>query len=210
MCIRDSLRNEVQQRAAKGDVLAQRIAAVTKSTTHENISREKILSSMPKVGMPATAPVVGNVTVNVTAERQQTIVQSAMSYASRNQQIVQTLATQNNVSQQHVSSILQTYTRVSVLNTSVTSQITQIAQEVGVEEQQVKQVISQASRLMRSRSDLMDAVARQESVDKQTVDQAVQVQLREAVGVTNDKSNSIVKRVFTQVSACLLYTSRCV
>ena len=48
-----NLRNEVQQRAQKGDVLAQRIAAVTKSTVHENISKEKILSSMPKVSVQA-------------------------------------------------------------------------------------------------------------------------------------------------------------
>lgn len=190
-----NLRNEVQQRAQKGDVLAQRIAAVTKSAVHENISKEKILSSMPSVVIPA-----GKITVNVTVERQQNIVQSAMNYASRNQQIVENVANQSHVSNQQVSSILQTYNRVSGLNTSVESQIGQIAQEVGLQEQQVKQVISQASLIMRSRTDIMEAVARQESVDTQTVDQAVQDQLQEAVGVTDEKSTNIVKRVFTQVS----------
>lgn len=196
-----NLRNEVQQRAEKGDVLAQRIAAVTKAGVQEHISKEKILSSMPKVGMPTTAPQVGNIRVSVSVERQQNIVQAAMNYAARNQQIIENLATQNNMSAQHVSSILQTYNRVSVLDTSVDAQMTHIAQEVGVDEQHVKQVISQASRLLRTRTDIMDAVARQESVDTQTVDQAVQGQLQAAVGVTDAKSNDIVKRVFTFVAA---------
>ena len=123
-----------------------------------------------------------------------------MNYAARNQQIIENLATQNNMSAQHVSSILQTYNRVSVLDTSVDAQMTHIAQEVGVDEQHVKQVISQASRLLRTRTDIMDAVARQESVDTQTVDQAVQGQLQAAVGATDTKSNDIVKSVSSPLS----------
>ena len=193
-----NVRNEIQERAKKGDVLAQRLAAVmSQSSVHEKVSKERLLQTMPKV---TAVPVITRVTVTVPQERQQTITQTALNYVARSSEIMNTLAQQTGLSVQQTTNILQTFNRITALDTSTDIAVSKTAQEVGVEETRVQQVIAKTATMMKSRTDILEIVARSENVDKETVSQTIQTKLRGAIGVTTQKSTEIAQRVLTQVS----------
>lgn len=198
-----NLRNEVQVRAQEGDQLAQRLAAITaKSSTQERVAKEKIIASMPAVSVPATvaSSTTTQVKVAIPESKRQVVVQTVMSQITNNQQFMQQVAADTGVPTGQASHILQTVTQLSALDTTTDDAVSKTAQEVGVEEARVKQVITRTATLIRERGDLVDNVARQESVDKETVTQAVQTELRGAVGMTTAATGQIVQRVFTQVA----------
>lgn len=198
-----NLRNEVQTRAQEGDKLAQRLAAVTaRSSTQEHIAKQQLIATMPQVAIPATVAqsTTSQVKVALPESKRQVMVHTALTNMVNNQPFMQKIATDTKVPMGQASHILQSITRLTALDTSTDDAITKTAQEVGVEEVRVKQVISRAASLVRERGDLLENVARQESTDKETVTDAVQEELRGAVGVTSAATDQIVQRVFTQVS----------
>ena len=198
-----NVRNEVQSRARQGDELAKRLAAITaRSSSQERVAKEQILSSIPKVSVPQTVAEVttSKVRVEVPQAKKETIVQNTLTSFANNEQVMQRVAQDTGVPMEQGTRILQTVTRLSALDTTTEDTISRTAQEIGIEEERVKQVITRTASLIRERSDLIENVARQENVDKETVTQAVQTELRGAVGVTSDKTHTIVKGVFTQAS----------
>lgn len=198
-----NLRDEVQTRAREGDELAKRLAAVTaRSSSQERVAKEQIISSLPHVEVPVTVSVTtsSQVKVAVPESKRQIVVQGVLASAAQNQQFMQRVSADTGVPVNQTAQILQTMNRITSLDTSTDDVVSRTAQEVGVEEARVKQVIARAASLIRERADLVENVARQENVDVQTVTEAVQKQLRGAVGVTTEASKDIVQRVFTQVS----------
>lgn len=198
-----NLRNEVQTRAREGDQLAQRLAAVTaKSSSQERVAKEQIIASLPHVEVPVTVSVTttSQVKVAVPESKRQVVVQNVLSEISQNQQFMQRVAADTGMPVGQTTHILQTMTRLASLDTTTDDAVSRTAQEVGVEEARVKQVIARTATLIRERGDLVENVARQENVDRDTVAEAVQKELRGAVGVTTAATQEIVQRVFTQVA----------
>ncbi len=195
-----SIKSEVQSRAQQGDKVAARLAAVTaKSSIHERVAREQILASMPQVMVPTSVATSSPIRVALPQSKIQTVVHSALSSISVNQQFAQQVATRAGVPAQQTAHVLQTMTRLAGIDTSTDTAISQTAQEVGLEESKVKSIVAETARVLRERPDLVEIVARQEGVDVATVMQAVMTELQDASGVTQ-ATHSILRTFFLHIA----------
>ncbi len=195
-----NIRNEVQTRASQGDKVAQRVVAVTaKTSVHERVAREQIIASMPRIAVPTTVASSSQVKVVLPASKINTVVHSALSNVSANQLFAQQVSEKTGIPAVQTAHVLQTMSRLTSLDTSTDDAVSRTAQEVGLEEARVKQVIAETARLLRDRPDLVEIVARQENVDVHVVADAVQAELRGASGVTQ-ATHAILRNFFMHVA----------
>lgn len=189
-----NLRNEVQSRAQKGDLAAQRLAAVTaRSSVHERVAKEQILSSMPKIEVPMEVKQssMSQVQVALPAAKRQTVVQNTITNIYNNQNVMKKVAEKSGVPVQQSTTVLQTINRFGDLDTSTDDVIAETAQEAGLQEEQVKKVIESTVEVVQpadggpKEENVVDAVARNEDVEEEVVVSTVTTQLQKAIGQTD-------------------------
>lgn len=189
-----NMRNEVQTRAQKGDLAAQRLAAVTaRSSVHERVAKEQILSSMPKIEVPMEVKQssMSQVQVALPAAKRQTVVQNTITNIYNNQNLMKKVSEKSGVPVQQSTTVLQTLNRFGDLDTSTDDVIAESAQEAGLQEEQVKKVIESTVEVVQpvdgapKEENVVDAVARNEELEEDVVVSTVTTQLQKAIGETD-------------------------
>ena len=170
-----NIRTELFDRAIKGDVLAKQTLASISSARYEKIAQqEKILKTIPQM-----VPIVKTTSVKVglPVDKTTNILSSVFNSLATNTQIVNNLSSQTNISSSQVQSVVSAMTNMKNLNQPAQTLINNIAQQVGIDKEKVKQVIERTAFIVKDQKELLKQTAEKENVNEQVVEKVLESHL---------------------------------
>ena len=170
-----NLKDEIESRASRGDQMAQGITAVTsRSTARQQIAKERILQSMPKM-VPVIQTV--SVTYNIPKEKTKSIINKVFANVVFDHLMVDTIAHESQMAPEKTKQVLQSVSRSDQLDRPAPEMIKEVAKETGVKEEEVKRVITKTAVLIKEKKEVTDKVAQEEQIDAQTVTKVMEASL---------------------------------
>lgn len=165
-----NMRDEIQERAIKGDQQARDLASVTsKSGAQKQAAKQRILQTMP--ASPRMVPVIQNIAVkfNVSKDKTRDIVSKVFSNIALNERHVQVLAQETHLTPAKTQQVLQLISTPEFIENPPEQAVQKVAEDSQLPAEQVKAVVTKTAVIIKTDPNVTQKVAEDEQIEEKAV-----------------------------------------